>query len=108
MALSKKTDVVIVGAGIMGASCAFHLSKQGLTVAVLEAHASPAQGATGSSAAGVRVHYTEEVNIRLSWESIQEYQQFQHLYGEDAGYRPIGYLLLVPSERLDVHIASVR
>ena len=99
MSSSVKTDVVIIGAGIMGASCAFRLSEQGLKVAVLEAQVSPAMGSTGRSAAGVRVQYTEEVNARISWESIQEYQHFQELYGEDAGYRPIGYLFLVPPER---------
>ena len=92
----------------MGASCAFQLCERGLRVAVLEAQMSPAMGSTGRSTAGVRVQFTEEVNIRLSWESIQEYQRFQDLYGEDAGYRAIGYLLLVPPERLVVHMASVR
>jgi sarcosine oxidase subunit beta len=105
--MSRKTDVLIVGAGIIGASCAFRLSEQGLTVMVLEARTSPALGSTGYSAAGVRVQYTEEVNIRLSWESIQEYQRFQDLYGEDAGYRPIGYLLLVPPDRWGAHLESV-
>jgi len=92
----------------MGASCAFCLSERGLKVAVLEAQVSPAMGSTGRSAAGVRVQYTEEVNARISWESIQEYQHFQELYGEDAGYRPIGYLFLVPPERWNEHLESVR
>ena len=108
MSLKVKVDAIIIGAGIMGTSCAFQLSERGLRVAVLEAQSSPAMGSTGRSAAGVRVQFTEEVNIRLSWGSIQEYQHFQDLYGEDAGYRPIGYLLLVPPERLVVHLASVR
>src|SRR5437667_1522102 len=108
MSLKVKVDALIIGAGIMGASCAFRLSERGLRVAVLEAQISPAMGSTGRSTAGVRVQFTEEVNIRLSWESIQEYQHFQDLYGEDAGYRAIGYLLLVPPERLEVHMASVR
>jgi sarcosine oxidase subunit beta len=108
MSQSKKADAVIVGAGIMGASCAYRLSERGLKVAILEAQPSPAMGSTGRSVAGVRVQFTEEVNIRLSWESIQEYQHFQELYGEDVGYRPIGYLLLVPPERLAVHMDGVR
>src|SRR6266576_5971214 len=108
MSLKVKVDALIIGAGIMGASCAFRLCEQGLKVIVLEAQISPAMGSTGRSAAGVRVQYTEEVNARLSWESIQEYQHFQDLYGEDAGYRPIGYLLLVSPERLVVHMASVK
>src|SRR5437879_4655003 len=108
MSLSVKADALIIGAGIMGASCAFRLSEQGLKVIVLEAQISPAMGSTGRSAAGVRVQYTEEVNARLSWESIQEYQHFQDLYGEDAGYRPIGYLFLVPPDWWDEHMESVR
>src|SRR5437868_13459268 len=108
MSLKVKVDALIIGAGIMGASCAFQLSKRGLRVAVLEVQISPAMGSTGRSTAGVRVQFTEAVNIRLSWESIKEYQHFLDLYGEDAGYRPIGYLLLVPSERLATHLGSVR
>ncbi|GAC1648341.1 MAG: FAD-dependent oxidoreductase [Ktedonobacteraceae bacterium] len=107
MSLSKKTDALIIGAGIMGASCASSLSEQGVKVTLLEAQAAPAMGSTGRSAAGVRVQYTEEVNIRLSWESIQEYVNFRELYGEDAGYCPIGYLFLVPTERWDEHLKSV-
>lgn len=108
MSQSIKADVVIIGAGIMGASCAFRLSEQGLKVAILEAGSAPAIGSTGRSVAGVRVQFTEEVNIRLSWGSIQEYQHFHDLYGEGAGYAPIGYLLLVPPERLAVHMDGVR
>ena len=108
MSQRVRTDVLIIGAGIMGASCAYRLSEQGLKVAVLEAQTAPAMGSTGRSAAGVRVQFTEEMNIRLSWESIQEYQHFQDLYGEDAGYRSIGYLFLVPPERWDVHMDGVR
>lgn len=107
MSSNTTADVLIVGAGIMGASCAFRLAEQRLRVVVLEAQASPAMGSTGRSAAGVRVQYTEEVNARISWQSIQEYQHFQELYGEDAGYRPIGYLFLVPPERWDEHVESV-
>jgi glycine/D-amino acid oxidase-like deaminating enzyme len=108
MSRSIKADVIIIGAGIIGASCAFRLSDRGLKVVILEAQSAPAMGSTGRSAAGVRVQFTEEVNILLSWESIKEYQHFMDLYGEDAGYRPIGYLLLVSPERLSVHLDGVR
>src|SRR5947207_15598708 len=108
MSKGLKADVIIIGAGIIGASCAFRLSEQGLKVVILEAQSAPAMGSTARSSAGVRVQFTEEVNIRLSWESIQEYQHFQDLYGEDAEYRPIGYLLLVPPERQAAHMESVR
>jgi sarcosine oxidase, subunit beta len=103
-----KVDVLIIGAGIMGASCAFHLAEQGASVAVVEAQNGPAMGSTARSVAGVRVQFTEEVNIRISWESIQTYQHFSDLYGESAEYRPQGYLLLVAPERWAAHQESVK
>jgi sarcosine oxidase subunit beta len=103
----KTADVAVIGAGIVGASCAFQLAERGLKVVVLEQAEAPATGATGRSVAGVRVQFTTEVNIRMSWLSIQTYRDFEQIYGEDVGYRPIGYLLLVPPDRWDVHLEGV-
>ncbi len=100
-------DVLVIGAGIIGAATAFRLAERGLRVALLEAQAAPAMGSTGRSAAGVRVQFTEEVNVRLSWESIQEYRAFPEVYGEASGYRPIGYLFLVPEAAWARHRAGV-
>jgi sarcosine oxidase subunit beta len=100
-------DVIIIGAGIVGAACAFRLAEQGLRVGLLEAADAPATGSTGKSAAGVRVQFSTEANVRLSLESIQEYRDFPELYGEDVGYRPIGYLLLVPEDDWQPHHAAV-
>lgn len=105
--MSETADVLIMGAGIIGASCALRLAERGAKVTILEMQGAPALGSTGKSAAGVRVQFTEEVNIRLSWESIQEYRLFSTVYGEEVGYRPIGYLLLVPPEHWAAHLESV-
>ena len=100
-------DVLVVGAGIIGAACAFRLAEQGLKVGVLDAADAPATGSTARSAAGVRVQFSTEANVRLSWESIKEYAAFEELYGVSADYRPIGYLLIVPERNWERHLDGV-
>jgi len=59
----KNPDVVIAGAGIMGASCAWHLARRGLRVLVAEMDVAPAMGSTGRSAADVRVQRIPETTF---------------------------------------------
>jgi sarcosine oxidase subunit beta len=101
------SDVVVIGSGINGASCGWHLAQRGLSVTVLEKEAAPAMGSTGKSAAGVRVQFTTAANIRLSLYSLPIYREFAERYGHDIGYQDIGYLLLVPEERWERHLESV-
>ena len=91
----------------MGASIAWHLAERGLKVTVMEREAAPAMGSTGKSAAGVRVQFTTEANIRLSMYSLPFYRSFKERWGHDVEYSDIGYLLVVPHERWEQHLESV-
>lgn len=100
-------DVVVVGAGVVGASCAFHLAQRGLSVAVVEARAGHAEGSTGLSFASVRAQWADRLNIEMSWRSIQRWRDFEGTYGLDVGYRPNGYLLLFPHAVWDRQLEAV-
>ena len=45
----SRFDVVVVGAGIVGASTAYHLKKQGVKSVLLLERAAPAAGSTGKA-----------------------------------------------------------
>lgn len=97
-----EADAIVIGAGIVGASCALRLAQRGLDVTVLEREAAPAGGSTGRSAAGVRHQFSDRVNVILSRESIAEYRSMP-----EAGYRPIGYLFYVPQAQWDAQLRAV-
>ncbi|HKC28565.1 MAG TPA: FAD-dependent oxidoreductase, partial [Jatrophihabitans sp.] len=100
-------DVVVVGAGVIGASSAFHLVRAGLRVVVLDTFDGPAEGSTGRSFASIRGQWADPLNIELSWRSIQAYRSFPEQHGVDVGYRPSGYLFLVPQSAWEAHLAAV-
>jgi sarcosine oxidase subunit beta len=101
------TNVVVVGAGAVGASCAFHLARSGLRVVVVDAFDGPAEGSTGRSFASIRAQWADPLNIELSWRSIRAYRSFLDEHGVDIGYRPSGYLFLVPDAAWDAQLTAV-
>jgi sarcosine oxidase, subunit beta len=94
----NRCDAIVIGAGIVGASCARRLAEAGLAVTVVERESAPATQSTGRSAAGVRVQFSEPVNIQLSSASIAEYRTMP-----EASYRPVGYLFFVTDPLWPAH-----
>jgi sarcosine oxidase subunit beta len=92
-------EVLIIGAGIVGASVAYHLAIRGCTdVLILEKAEAPITGSTAFSAGGVRHQFAREVNIRLSKYSIERLKNFSREVGGHADLRQTGYLFLINKE----------
>jgi sarcosine oxidase, subunit beta len=100
-------DVIVVGAGAVGASCAYHLVRAGRDVLVAETFGGPAEGSTGRSFASIRSQWADPLNIEMSWRSIRAYRAFPDDHGIDVGYRPTGYLLLVPEALWPAQLEAV-
>lgn len=100
-------DVIVVGAGVQGASLAFHLARRGARVLVLERQ-TVAAGATGRSSGFVRMHYDLETESRLAWASFPYFRNWAELVGAgDCGFVRTGYLQLVPAALADHLRANV-
>jgi sarcosine oxidase subunit beta len=96
--MRRTADVVIVGGGCMGTSVAFHLARRGLTdVVLVEREAQLGAGSTGRNAGGVRHQFSQEVNVRLSIESIQFFERFEEEVGRPIDFHQDGYLFLLSS-----------
>ena len=107
MGTARNTDVVVIGAGIIGAASAYHLARSGLRVTVVESLAGPAQGSTGLSFSSIRGQWADTLNIELSWRSLCTFRSFPQDHGVDVGYRPSGYLFLVPPAAWPAHLEAV-
>lgn len=95
------TRVAIIGAGIIGASCAYHLASRGAEVTVVEREEGVAMGSTGRSAAGFRTQFSTPHNVEMSLRSLAWYRT------HDSGYTPHGYLFLVPPEQWEARLEQV-
>jgi sarcosine oxidase, subunit beta len=95
----RSTEVVVIGAGVIGASVAYHLAKKGCErVLVLERDRAPGRGSTGRATGGFRAQFGSEVNVRLSLLSREKLVRFEEELGTDPGYRRCGYLFLASDE----------
>jgi sarcosine oxidase subunit beta len=98
--MAKSADVVIIGAGIVGSSIAFHLTEAGVrNVLVIERETRQGLGSTGKSMGGVRAQFSTDVNIRMSIYSIPFFARFEDATGYPSGYKPHGYLFMATNER---------
>jgi sarcosine oxidase subunit beta len=96
--MTDTADILIIGAGIVGCSLAYHLALQGASrIAVVEKDLI-CSGSTGKSAGGIRQQFATELNIQLSLESIRMFERMPEELGIDPGFRRVGYLFLASTE----------
>ena len=91
--MAQTTDVLIIGAGIMGCATAYHLAQRGVGVKVGE-KATVGAGGTGRSSAIIRQHYSNELTARMALYSLRVFQEWDDRVGGDVGFQQTGWVAL--------------
>ncbi|HEX7615471.1 MAG TPA: FAD-dependent oxidoreductase [Thermoanaerobaculia bacterium] len=88
-------DVAIIGAGVIGCSVAFHLTRLGCrNVLLIDKEPLPGSGSTSKANGGIRAQFTTDVNIAMSLASMDILDALADEIGEPPVYRKAGYLFL--------------
>ena len=107
----KTADFVILGAGVMGASIAFHLArrKAGRILVLDKDHVG--SGGSGRSSALIRMHYSFPAEVQLALISLKMFEHWREIVGEAGEFRKTGFVRIVhpnETERLKQNVAMQR
>jgi len=96
----QEYDALIVGAGILGLSTAYHIKKRNpkLNVLVVDKLGTAGQGSTAKSAAAFRCLFYSQTNFALADSSAEFYKNIQEGLGFDLKLRWAGYLWMFDRE----------
>jgi sarcosine oxidase, subunit beta len=92
-----KTDIVIIGGGIVGCAAAYYLSKSGLQVLVVEKDAAVGLQASGRNGGGVRQH-GRKAALPLAMESVKLWGTLEKDLQADLEYSRTGNLKIAFEE----------
>ncbi len=92
---TDRAGVVIIGAGVMGASVAFHLTCLGMRDILILEKKHVAAGASGKTGALLRQHYTNVPEATLVHRSMQVFRNWREIVGGDCGYDGSGLIATV-------------
>jgi len=107
--MKTTTDVVIIGAGVIGCSTAYHLAQIGIPdVAVVEMD-QVGSGSSGKSASMLSLQYCEdELTIQMTKYSYDKYMQFEEEMGVPIDFKKIGWISIGSEKRMEPLLRNAR
>lgn len=92
-------DAIVIGAGVIGTSVAYHLARFGATRVLVLDRTQVGAGTTSQSSGILRTHYSVMENVELAKASWGIFENFAEYLGDDeysAGLVKCGYLVAAP------------
>jgi sarcosine oxidase, subunit beta len=93
--MDKNYDVIVIGAGSVGAPISFYLSKEKIRVLTIEAKASVGQASNKSAIGGIRATHSDFSKITLCKRSIELFANWKEQYGDEIEWYQGGYVFPV-------------
>ena len=75
--MSKVYDVIVIGAGAVGTSCAYHLVKKGMSVALIDMRDIARGSSSHCDAAALLSDKQPGVDVALGYDSIRRFLELQ-------------------------------
>ncbi|MCG8639866.1 MAG: FAD-binding oxidoreductase [Desulfobacterales bacterium] len=109
--MDRKTDVVIIGSGIIGNCIAYELTKKGYQTLSIDKNGDAGAGSTAGSCAIVRAHYSTLEGVAFAWEGFDIWQNWKEYCRVDdpwgmAEYHMCGSIMIKSRDRDWKKIAS--
>lgn len=93
--IPRRADAVIIGAGVVGTSIAYHLAARGCTDVVVLERNRIAQGASGDGAGGFRQQFSTPINVQMTQLSLPYFLDAPARLGASIELHQQGYLFLL-------------
>jgi sarcosine oxidase subunit beta len=89
-------EVVVIGAGVIGCSTAYHLARAGLTDVLLLEMEQPGSGSSSKSASMLSLQFgSDPLLARMARYAYDRYMAFEREVGSPVDFKPSGWLTVV-------------
>jgi len=95
----KNYDAILIGAGSVGAPVALSLAEAGVRTLVIDRMPSVGQGSNKTAIGGIRATHSDPAKIRLCLRSIEIFDTWKELHGDEIEWYQGGYSFVAYREQ---------